>query len=89
MIQLLGKGYIIDHCLCNLRKISDENIFRIYVTDALKAIANNTSKSAQEDSYLNLRYIEIIDNKTKNEKSKETAEQIKMRIMAGVNSLAK
>lgn len=89
MIQLLGKGYIIDHCLCNLRKISDENIFRIYVTDALKAISYNTARTVESGMTMQIRYIEIVNHEIKNEKPKETAEQIKKRIIAGVNALAK
>lgn len=38
---------------------------------------------------MQIRYIEIVNHEIKNEKPKETAEQIKKRIVAGVNALAK
>lgn len=89
MLELLGKEYITDHCICNLRKISDESIYRVYVTDALKSIAHNTSQMAESGMTMQTRYIDIIDRETQNKKPKETSEQIKKRIMAGVNALAK
>lgn len=90
MLELLGKGYIIDLCVCNLKKISKDNLYRIYVTDTLKTISHNTAHMVESGITMQARYIDIIDKKAQSEnKPKETAEQIKKRIMAGVNALAK
>lgn len=40
---MLGRGYLIEHCISTLKAINEEKAYRIYVTDALMAIADNTS----------------------------------------------
>lgn len=72
-----------------LRQKSEEKIFRVYVTDSIKAIARNTAPIAGKDGLLlNQRYIEIIDDQKPEEEPKESAEQIKSRIAAGLNAIA-
>ena len=47
LLELYGRGYVIDHCIAALlrkqKKEAKETLFRMYVTDALKVIAENTS----------------------------------------------
>ena len=88
MIGRLGKSYIIRHCTEEMRKQAEDRIFRVYVTDALKAIADNTSFIPKEGASLKLRYIEMLDGIKPERKPQETAEQIKTRISAGINALA-
>lgn len=75
-----------------MRKQTENKLFRVYLTDGLKAVADNTAKLVKEGVSIKKRYIEIIDDvrpgKPK-EDPKETAEQIKTRIMASLNKLAK
>ena len=72
-MELLGSGYVIDHCISAFLQRQDEKLYRFYVTDALKAIAGNTQLFAGGDS-MSISYKEIIDRKPK-EKEK-TAEEI-------------
>lgn len=75
-----------------MRKQAEDKLFRVYLTDGLKAVADNTARLTKEGVSLKLRYVEIADNiKTDKpeEKPKETAEQIINRITSGLNALAK
>jgi len=75
-----------------MRKQAEDKLFRVYLTDGLKAIADNSAKLVKEGVSLKSRYIEIIDNikpDEQPEKPKETGEQIINRISAGLNALAK
>ena len=48
-----------DHCIAFAEKHSKERVLTVYVTDALKMIAQNTAKGVG-GSYLKNRYEEII-----------------------------
>ena len=75
-----------------MRKQAEDRLFRAYVTDGIKAIADNTAKLVKEGVSIKARYIEIIDNTMQaeqSEKPKETGEQIINRITSGLNALAK
>lgn len=39
----MGRGYVIEHCISALKLNREEQSFKIYVTDALRAIADNTT----------------------------------------------
>lgn len=74
-----------------MRKQTEDKLFRVYLTDGLKAIADNSAKLVKEGVSLKSRYIEIIDGikpDEQPEKPKETGEQIINRISAGLNALA-
>lgn len=43
MLEILGKGYVIEHCIAFLKEKNEAKSFRIYVTDALSAICENTT----------------------------------------------
>lgn len=50
------------YCIAKFRKDNLDTTYRIYVTDALKIIAENTSKYAG-GSYMKIRFSEIINPK--------------------------
>ena len=75
-----------------MRKQAEDRLFRAYVTDGIKAIADNTSALHPKGVSLKFRYIEIIDDTMQveqPEKQKETAEQIIEKISTGINNLKK
>lgn len=75
-----------------MRKQTEDNLFRAYVTDSLKSIADNTARLVKDGVSLKLRYIEILDGIKSKEglkESEETAEQIIDRISSGINNLGK
>lgn len=75
-----------------MRKQAEDRLFRAYLTDGLKAIADNTAALHPKGVSIKSRYIEIIDGIKQDEqpeKPKETGEQIINRITSGLNALAK
>ena len=75
-----------------MRKQAENKLFRAYLTDGIKAIADNTSALHPKGVSLKSRYIEIIDDIKSDEqpeKPEETAEQIIERISIGINDLKK
>lgn len=63
---MLGKGFIIEHCLMAFRKSQEEKIYRVYLTDALQALTKNTTHyltpKGMEDygASLKTRWIELM-----------------------------
>ena len=43
LLELFGREYVLDHILRQYRKAQEENAFRVYITDALKAAVENTT----------------------------------------------
>ena len=75
-----------------MRKQAENKLFRAYLTDGIKAIADNTSALHPKGVSLKSRYIEIIDDIKSDEqpeKPEEAAEQIIERISTGINNLGK
>lgn len=44
MLELMGSGYVIEHCVSAFRKEQAEMQYRSYIADALKALADNTAR---------------------------------------------
>lgn len=51
---------MIDHCVSRLKQISEEETYRIYVTDALKAITNNTAHLTKNGLTMTKRFSDFI-----------------------------
>ena len=43
MLDLLGSGYVIDYCVSALSINQQEKMYRIYITDCLKYLTENTT----------------------------------------------
>jgi hypothetical protein len=56
----MGIGYVIEHYIAYFKKEQHEKAYKMYITDALKIIAENTAKQVG-GSYLTARYAEIIE----------------------------
>lgn len=67
MLNLYGRRYVIEHCVSEYLKRREERLYRIYITDALKAIAENTThyQGAGEmfdyGSSLTARWIDVLE----------------------------
>jgi len=68
-----------DHCMSVLAQEAREKTYRIYTTDALMYITQNTAKS-RGGSYLGKRFIDFVDEKRKPSKEPETEEEVVTRI---------
>ena len=78
-VDILGSGYVIDHCISAFQKEQEEKLYRVYVTDALKAMVDNTMRFAGGVRLQNRFYDLAYKTKPKVEKE-ETADEIIMRI---------
>lgn len=74
----MGRGYVIEHCMSALREQADERLYRTYITDALKLIAENSQKAAvpgvgviDVGSVLTKRWAELIDAQKEEKKKPE------------------
>ena len=81
MLEVMGRGYVIDHVIASLRKQRKELTYRIYVTESLRIIAENTAKFVG-GRMLTQSFVDIIEPK---EKPKMTTEGVvsKMRKKIG------
>lgn len=41
MLELYGRGYVIEHCISSFKKYNEEKTYRIYVTDLLRFMSAN------------------------------------------------
>lgn len=64
---------MIDHCVSAFRKEQEEKAYRIYVTDGIKAIVENTAKFAG-GTIIKERYINLV--KPKKEETRTTKDII-------------
>ena len=76
---MFGEDYISQYVLSQYKAISEQKTLKIYITEALKIIGENTAKAVGGRS-LTKSYIDIIEPK-KDEKPKETVEQAKKRLL--------
>ena len=67
----MGRGYVIEHCMSALREQTEEKLYRTYITDALKLIAENAQKAAVVGSVLIKRWAELIDTQKEEKKKPE------------------
>ena len=70
LLEVLGKSYIIQHCVAFLKTRSEEKAFRIYVTDGLKVIAENLA-NYYGGSVLNMRYSDVISTEKPDDRTEE------------------
>lgn len=89
---MLGKQYIIDHCVTKIKKESEQTALRVYITDALKAVVENTAKIGGGVT-MRRRYADIINNvpddEETNEQAQKRAKGIIDNMKAKLNSLSR
>lgn len=84
-LEFFGYDYILQH----FQRIADEQTYRNYVTSALKAIAENTSR-AYGGYTMNHPYAEIMDAKyNPDDEPEETPEQVVHGIMDKLKKMKK
>lgn len=74
MLTLFGIDFIIDHVLSEIKRQNEEKSYKIYVTDALRAIANNSAQAAVEQrSYISLtkRWADIFESQERPQEVEE------------------
>ena len=61
-MEIVGIGYVIEHYIAFFQKEQREKAFKIYVSDALRILTENTAKQVG-GSYLTARYVDLIEPK--------------------------
>ena len=41
MLELFGRGYVIEHCISSFKKNNEEMTYRVYVTDLLRYLTGD------------------------------------------------
>ncbi len=59
LLEIMGIGYVIEHYIAFFKKEQHEKAYKIYITDSLRIITENTAK-ANGGHYLQARYAELI-----------------------------
>ena len=68
---------MIEHCIAALKEKREQFLYRSYMADALKAIANNTAGLAgQQGLVVSKRYADIVEELKTPQKPEPTGEEI-------------
>jgi len=92
LLEILGKSYIIDHCYNYLKVQSEETALKVYMTDAIKAVVENTGRLSKEGVVMRKRFADIINDvpdEEENENNNKRAHSIKERIKSKLAKLGK
>ena len=68
MLEVFGRGYVIEHCISSFYKYTEEHTYRVYVTDVLRSLNGNQQLP---------RYYDIINA---NKEQAKSAEEVKEKI---------
>lgn len=79
MLDLIGKGYIVDHCVSLFNDRMKERLYRVYITDTLKCLNDNVAKVVG-GSALKARYYDLLEEGNKKEIEK-TGDEIALEII--------
>jgi len=74
-LELFGSGYVIDHCISAYNLYTEEKIYRMYVTDVLRAGKDYP------------RWIDLVEQAYDRDENKETAEEIVSRLSERLDKL--
>ena len=74
MLDLLGRGYVIDHVMASFRKEKKDEAFRTYITEGLRIITENTA-AAVGGSSLSMKFDDVLKSFDEDEDDGQTAEQ--------------
>lgn len=86
MLEILGSGYVIEHCIAALDDLAQKKAFEAYVTDCLKALTVNTA-GQEEKSYMKSRYSELV-NFDRKPRKQQSAEEIKSNIFGKLKAMS-
>jgi metal-dependent amidase/aminoacylase/carboxypeptidase family protein len=82
LLEILGKNYIVQHCVVFLDNKAKEMAYQSYIADCLKAIADNTA-NMYGGTTIRLRYADLISNeKPETRTEEEVINDIKEKLRA-------
>lgn len=77
------------YCIQYLKQKDEKKLFEIYVTDALKIIADNTAKMGHGGMAIKERYIDMLNSRKAPKKPVESADSIVNRIKSKLGAMGK
>ena len=85
LLEVFGKGYVIEHCIVELKKESQKNAFNNYLCDGIRNI-NEILATRFGGSYITEKFSSTIRKKKNNKKLEMTADEIKESLKNKINS---
>ena len=67
---MFGRSYVKDYCIASFQREQEETAYKVYISDTLKLIAENTAKVSQ-GNYINVRYYDLINPKPVDNRTEE------------------
>lgn len=61
MLELMGRGYVIEHCISTFNNIQELKMYRIYSTEMLRVIART------QGAEVTVKYADLIEREYKQE----------------------
>jgi hypothetical protein len=83
LLEVLGIGYVIEHYIAYFKKRQEEKAYKMYVTESLRIIGENTAKYSG-GSYIQMRYADMIEPK---KEETRTANEIILNLKDKLRSL--
>ena len=77
MLEIMGKGYVIEHCISFFQKENREKSYQYYVTDLLWGIARKQGLDVSE------RFRDLVEPKKIEGKPKKIISKIKNKLEGG------
>lgn len=76
MLEIMGRGYVIEHCVSALSSLQEEQTFKAYTADCLKMIAESMG------GQISARFADLVDYGKKTPKKEHTDEEVRANIKA-------
>ena len=73
LLEMMGIGYVIEHYIAFFKKEQQEKAFKIYLTDSLQILTENTAKMGNGGKYLQARFADYI---APQKEEKRTADEV-------------
>lgn len=77
MLDLMGPGYILEHCYEAYRQEQRETQYRAYVTEGIRMMSE-TIANINGGSYLNVRWLDMIDTANAEKADQRDGKEIAM-----------
>ena len=61
LLDLVGIGYVIEHYISFFHKKQKDDAYKIYITDTLKLILENTAHAINGGQYIQVRYADVVE----------------------------
>jgi hypothetical protein len=90
LLDLFGSGYVIDHCVSAFSKKQQDKLYKIYVTDCLQSIAENTTHILSANGVvdygmkMSTRWIDLAEKKSEPKKEKAIRRKSVSEIVDGI-----